>query len=57
MSFTSISAHPNKRTLAFRAVKKCAKENGIDYLSVSNYFKGDFTSEDKAVKVSLYWIM
>lgn len=54
MSFTSISAHPNKRTLAFRAVKKCAKENGIDYLSVSNYFKGDFTSEDKAVKVSLY---
>ncbi|CRK93118.1 CLUMA_CG006613, isoform A [Clunio marinus] len=49
----SISAQTHKKSIAFKAIRKCAKEHEIDYLSASNFIKGDFSKANQATKCFL----
>lgn len=52
LSCNGISGMVNKRTTAFKSVKKCAKEHDLDFTVITKFFKGDFSVDTKNVRVS-----
>lgn len=53
ISLKFVSSHSSKRAIVFQSVRKCAKESGLDYTTISKYLKGDFTNETKEAKVKI----
>lgn len=48
----STSASSTSKTVAFNAAQKCAKQNGIDYLVMKKFVKGEFEVKSEKAKVS-----
>ena len=48
----SIAGHPSKRSVAFKAVKKCAKQHNLDLMTVTSLIKGDFSNDSRDTKVN-----
>jgi hypothetical protein len=51
VSFEDISAQPSKRSIAFRTVRKCANEHGLNMKTVTSLVRGDFSNDTKDTKV------